>query len=129
MRKRITELTCRSNGWGNDRRKQELRQFIRGWVNYFKLADMKKLMIRIDEWYRRRLRMIIWKQWKRIRIRFSNLLKLGLTKSKVREFANTRKGYWQIASSPILNRTITTERLAKAGYTFFTDCYRKVRVN
>lgn len=129
MRKRIKELTSRSNGWGNEHRKQELRQYIRGWVNYFKLADMKTLMPRIDEWYRRRLRMIIWKQWKRIRTRFSNLLKLGLSKSKVREFANTRKGYWHIASSPILNRTITTERLAKAGYTFFTDCYRKVRVN
>lgn len=129
MRKRIKELTNRSNGWGNEHRKQELRQYIRGWVNYFKLADMKTLMPRIDEWYRRRLRMIIWKQWKRIRTRFSNLLKLGLSKSKVREFANTRKGYWHIASSPILNRTITTERLAKAGYTFFTDCYRKVRVN
>lgn len=129
MRKRIKELTNRSNGWGNEHRKQELRQYIRGWVNYFKLADMKTLMPRIDEWYRRRLRMIIWRQWKRIRTRFSNLLKLGLSKSKVREFANTRKGYWHIASSPILNRTITTERLAKAGYTFFTDCYRKVRVN
>lgn len=129
MRKRIKELTSRSNGWGNEQRKQELRQYIRGWVNYFKLADMKTLMPRIDQWYRRRLRMIIWKQWKRIRTRFSNLLKLGLPKSKVREFANTRKGYWHIASSPILNRTITTERLAKAGYTFFTDCYRKVRVN
>lgn len=129
MRKRIRTLTCRSNGWGNERRKQELRQFIRGWVNYFRMADMKGLLPKIDQWYRRRLRMIIWKQWKRIKTRFRNLLKLGISKYKVREFANTRKGYWHIANSPILTRTITTERLAKAGYPFFMDCYRNVRVN
>lgn len=126
MRERIKMLTCRSNGWGNARRKQELRQYIRGWTNYFRMADMKRLLPKIDEWYRRRLRMIIWKQWKRIKTRFRNLLKLGIPKSKVREFANTRKGYWHIANSPILKRTITTERLAKAGYPFFMDCYRKV---
>lgn len=129
MRERIRTLTCRSNGWGNERRKQELRQFIRGWVNYFRMADMKGLLPKIDQWYRRRLRMIIWKQWKRIKTRFRNLLKLGIPKYKVREFANTRKGYWHIANSPILTRTITTERLAKAGYPFFMDCYRNVRVN
>ncbi|MGC9353848.1 MAG: group II intron maturase-specific domain-containing protein, partial [Mariniphaga sp.] len=56
MKAKIKELTSRSNGWGNERRKEALRQYITGWVQYFKLADMKDLLIKTDEWYRRRLR-------------------------------------------------------------------------
>ena len=121
-------LTSRSNGWGYARRKQALRQYITGWVNYFKLADMDKLLLRVDTWYRRRLRMVIWKQWKRIRTRGRNLMKLGINKFKAWEWANTRNGYWHIANSYILARTITNERLNQAGYVFFSDYYRSVRV-
>lgn len=102
MKSKLKELTSRSNGWGNDRRKESLRQYIIGWVNYFKLADMQKLLLRIDEWYRRRIRMVIWKQWKRIITKQKNLVELGVKKSKAWEWANTRKGYWHIANSHIL---------------------------
>ena len=128
MKAKIKELTSRSNGWGNERRKEALHQYITGWVQYFKLADMDKLLIRTDNWYRRRLRMVIWKQWKRIRTKLKNLIRLGINKSKAWEWANTRKGYWHIANSFILSSSITNERLRKAGYVFFSDYYRKVRV-
>jgi len=111
---------------GYARRKAALRQYITGWVNYFKLADMKTLLKEVDKWYRRRLRMIIWKHWKRIRTRGRNLIKLGLNKYKAWEYANTRKGYWRTAKSPILSRTVTSDRLKQAGYVFFTDYYRLV---
>jgi len=127
MKAKIKELTSRSNGWGNERRKEALRQYITGWVQYFKLADMKELLIRTDEWYRRRLRMVIWKQWKRTKTKLKNLIRLGINKSKAWEWANTRKGYWHTANSFILSRTITNERLRKAGYVFLSDHYRKVR--
>lgn len=127
MKERIKLLTSRSNGWGNERRKEALRQYITGWVNYFKLADMKTLLLRIDEWYRRRIRMIIWKQWKRIRTRLANLIKLGINKYKAWEYANTRKSYWRTSNSPIVTRSITSDRLSQAGFIFFTDQYRKVR--
>ena len=127
MKERIRVLTSRSNGWGNARRKEGLIAFIRGWVNYFKLADMKTLLLVIVEWYRRRLRMVIWKQWKRVRTRLRNLIKLGLPKYKAWEYANTRKGYWNTSNSPILQRTLTNARLNAAGYLFFTDYYRKVK--
>ena len=128
LKAKIKELTSRSNGWGNDRRKNALRQYIIGWVHYFKLADMKSLLLQIDEWYRRRLRMVIWKQWKQIRTKFKNLVKLGVNKSKAKEWANTRKGYWRIARSAILNRTLSTKRLRQAGYLFLSDYYQNVRV-
>jgi len=128
MKSRIRLLTSRSNGWGYARRKEALRQYITGWVNYFKLADMQKLLERVDTWYRRRLRMVIWKQWKRLRTRGRNLMKLGIDKRKAWEWANTRKGYWHIANSYILSRTITNDRLSHVGYIFFSDFYRSVRV-
>src|SRR5574344_537665 len=53
MKEKIKELTSRSNGWGNERRKEALRQYVAGWVNYFKLANMKSLLLEIDGWYRR----------------------------------------------------------------------------
>ena len=128
MKARIKELTSRSNGWGNDRRKEALSRYIKGWVQYFRLADMKALLIRVDEWYRRRLRMVIWKQWKRIKTKIANLIKLGVKKQKAYEWANTRKGYWHVAGSYILSTTITSMRLRLAGYVFFSDYFMKVKV-
>ncbi len=127
MKSKIKELTSRSNGWGNARRKETLRQYITGWVNYFRLADMKKLLLQTDEWYRRRLRMVLWKQWKRISTRFVNLMKLGINKQKAWEFANTRKSYWRIAKSHILNTSVTNARLQATGYVFLADCYLNAR--
>lgn len=128
MKARIKELTSRSNGWGNERRKEALRQFIVGWVNYFKLADMQKLLVKVDKWYRRRLRMVIWKQWKRIGTKLKNLIRLGVKRSKAWEWANSRKGYWHLANSFILATTITTERLKQADFVFLSDQYQKVRI-
>ena len=128
MKARIRELTSRSNGLGNVRRKEELHQYITGWTNYFKLADMKKLLEKIDEWYRRRLRMVIWKQWKRIVTKGRNLIKLGVEKSLAWKWANTRKSYWRVSNSVILATTITKNRLKQAGYIFMLDYYLKVRV-
>ena len=128
MNEKVKLLTCRSNGWGNERRKLALRQYITGWVNYFKLANMKSMLIETDKWYRRRLRMVIWKQWKRIKTRFHNLMKLGVSRFQSMMFSNTRKGYWHTAKSPILSSSITNESLQKAGYIFFSTYYRSVRV-
>lgn len=128
MKAKLKELTSRSNGWSYKRRKQALRQYIVGWVNYFKLADMKTLLTRIDGWYRRRVRMVIWKQWKQIRTKITNLIKLGVDKSRAWQWANTRKSYWRIANSSVLKTTLTTEKLRKAGYVFFSDYYQKVHI-
>jgi len=128
MTEKIKTLTSRSNGWGGAKRKEKLRQYIRGWVNYFKLADMKILLKRTDAWYRRRLRMVIWKQWKRVRTRCKNLIKLGISCSQAYMFSNTRKSYWRTAKSPILSTSVSNESLQKAGYLFFSTYYLSVRV-
>jgi group II intron reverse transcriptase/maturase len=128
MKAKIKGITSRSNALGYEGLKLKLKQFITGWINYFKLADMKNLLIETDKWLRRRIRMYIWKRWKRIRTRYKMLKQLGLSHENAIKYANTRKGYWRIAKSQILSCTITDNKLRQAGYTFFTDYYKSVRV-
>ncbi|MDR9507287.1 group II intron reverse transcriptase/maturase [Brevibacillus agri] len=126
MKAKVKELTARSNGMGNEERAERLKRYIMGWVNYFKLADMKKLLQTTDEWMRRRIRMIYWKQWKRTRTRFQMLTSLGVPKSKAWEYANTRKSYWRTANSPILSRALDNNTMKSLGFLFFSDYYRQV---
>ncbi len=72
--------------------------------------------------------MVIWKQWKKIKTKQRNLVKLGITKYKAWEFVNTRKAYWRTSISPILASSITNELLKRAGYIFMSDYYKQVRV-
>ena len=126
MKGRVRELTARSNAMSNECRPQAVTRFVRGWINYFKLADMKKLLRDVDQWMRRRIRMVYWKQWKKNRTRFKMLQKCGIERGKAWEFANTRKAYWRVANSPIMARAIKTEQLRRKGYLFFSDCYEQV---
>jgi group II intron reverse transcriptase/maturase len=128
MKAKVKELTARSNALGYEQLKLKLKQFITGWVNYFKLADMKNLLKVTDEWLRRRIRMYIWKRWKKIRTRYTMLKKLGLSHNTAYKFACTRKGYWRVANSQILKVTVTNAHLKQAGYTFFWDYLKTVMV-
>jgi RNA-directed DNA polymerase len=125
FRAKLKELTGRSNGMGMDIRLIKLKQAIQGWVNYFGVADMKTLAKSLDEWLRRRIRMVVWKTWKRVRTRFKSLQRLGLDKDKAWQYANTRKGYWRISDSPILHRTLTNQTLQKRGLVSISAIYSK----
>jgi RNA-directed DNA polymerase len=70
MKNKIRELTDRNNGMSNAKREEEYQQFVRGWINYFRFADMKKLLQKTDEWARRRIRALYWKQWKKIKTKY-----------------------------------------------------------
>lgn len=124
MKGRIKEMTRKSKGWGNDYRRQKLAEYVRGWVNYYKLADMKGLMRETDEWLRRRIRAIYWKQWKRVKTRYRNLRALKLEEWQVHQIANSRKGYWRTAQ--MLSVALTNKIIAKLGYISMLDYYLKV---
>jgi RNA-directed DNA polymerase len=117
---KVKEITSRSNGMSIEMRKERLNWLISGWVNYFHIADMKKVAKELDQWIRRRLRMCYWKQWKKISTKHENLMKLGLNRYKAWEYANTRKSYWHIANSFILATTLTNEYLEKQGFLSLT---------
>lgn len=127
MRDKIRELTKRNNGWGNEYRTMKLTQFIRGWVNYFALADMKELLRQTDEWLRHKIRAIYWKQWKKVKTRYQMIKKYGFPKWKVEEMANCRKGIWR--SAHMLNSVLTKKEIGNLGCISMTDYYLKVCEN
>jgi len=113
---KVKEITSRSNGMSMETRMDKLDWLITGWVNYFHIADMEKVAKELDQGIRRRLRMCFWKQWRKISTKHENLVRLGVENKKAWEYANTRKGYWQTANSPILATTLTNEYLEKQGF-------------
>lgn len=127
MKDRIRELTRRNNGWSNEYRRQRLAEYVRGWINYYSMADMKGLMTETDEWLRRKIRTIYWKQWKRVRTRYRNLRALKLPEWQVHKLANSRVGYWRMGQ--VLSCALTNKIIAQLGYISMLDYYLKVCEN
>lgn len=102
---------------------KKMEATIVGWVNYFRIAKAKSKMEELDGWIRMRLRMGIWKQWKRPATRVKHLKRLGINPQKAYEWANSRKGYCRIARSAILQRALNNEYFARQGYVGFANHY------
>ena len=122
MKAKLKELTSRSNGWGYAKRKQKLEEYIRGWVGYYHLADMKRLLMETDSWLRRRIRMCIWKAWKLPKTRIKNLIRCGINKHDARRWGYV-KGYWRVSSSPIMHLAASSQKLHQAGYPTLMGSY------
>jgi group II intron reverse transcriptase/maturase len=127
MKDAIRNLTDRNNGMSNAAREDKYQQFVRGWIEYFKLADMKKLLKGIDEWARRRIRAVYWKQWKKIKTKYRMLKAIGCEHWRAKELACSRKGYWRMAQ--VLNQIFSIKIIAKLGYTSMLDYYLIVSEN
>ena len=126
MRRRVKELTSRRyvksyEGW-----KRKLKQFITGWVNYYKLADMRKLLRNTDSWMRRRIRMVFWIKWKRVRTRYQNLRKLGVSQKLAYMTANCRGRNWRMADSMAMEIALSREKLERAGFIGFQSYCKSV---
>ena len=107
LKNRLRAIMKRNSGVSNEDRPNILKRFVTGWVNYFKLADMKRLLKDTDEWLRRKIRAIYWKQWKKIKTRYAMIRKYKLPEWKVHEMANCRKGIWRAAL--MLNSVLTNK--------------------
>ena len=126
---KLKEITGRSDGKSIDYKIERLNQVTRGWINYFKIADMKKAMEKVSEHLRHRLRMCIWKYWKIPRARYKALRKLGIKEESAYMVANTRRGYYFVASTVVLHMAISNNRLKQKGLVFPLEYYSKVHIN
>ena len=108
---------------------EKIKVYGRGWMNYYGIASMKNPIDDLNGWLYRRIRMCIWKQWKLPRTRKRKLLGLGLPEWVAREGAYSRKGYWRMAGSGVLNRALTKERLIRWGFYDLSNAYQSVHVN
>ena len=124
FKEKVKSITNRNRGISMDLRLLKLNDSIKGWINYFGIANDKRKLLELDKWIRRRLRACIWKQWKKIRTRYRNLVKLGIDNWKAWEYANTRKGHWKISGSPILSKSLHNKYLESIGFVSLTQTYQ-----
>jgi RNA-directed DNA polymerase len=99
---RVRELTSRTRGVSTERMSEELSRYLRGWIGYFGKCETPSVLEGLEQWFRRRLRSAIWKQWKRGSVRFAELRKRGVGKDLAAQTAGSAHGPWRLANSPAL---------------------------
>ena len=128
LKRKLKQLTDRSWSISLDNRIKQINYVVRGWVNYFRIANMRQNIIDIDQHLRTRIRVIIWKQWKKITRREKALIQLGVEPKLAHNIACSRKGYQLICNTDWLKFAINIERLRKRGLVFLLDQYTKVHI-
>ena len=108
---------------------EKIKVYMRGWLNYYGIADMKNNIEDLNGWLYRRIRMCIWKQWKLPKTRKRKLLGLGLPEWAACEGAYSRKAYWRMSNTGVVKRALTKERLINWGYYDLATAYQSVHVN
>jgi RNA-directed DNA polymerase len=103
FKRKIRELTSRTRGISVEQMTKGLADYLRGWKAYFGFCETPMVLERLDKWLRHRLRAVIWKQWKRGRVRFANLCALGVNRSMAARTAGSAHGPWRIANSRALS--------------------------
>jgi len=106
FKEKIRELTNRTRSISLEERITKLNRYIMGWIGYFRLASAKSHCENLDQWIRRRLRMCLWKQWKRVRTRIRELRALGVPEWACYVMANSRRGAWEMSRN--INNALST---------------------
>nr|BAD18235.1 reverse transcriptase-maturase-endonuclease of group II intron 0661 [Halalkalibacterium halodurans] len=127
LKQRIRELTSRRHSMKMSDRLRRLNRYLTGWLGYYQLVDTPSILAQIDAWIRRRLRMIRWKEWKTPSARQKNLVRLGIKKAKAWQWANSRKGYWRVAHSPIMDYALNSEYWKGQGLMSLAERYQTRR--
>lgn len=99
---RVRELTQRTRGVSVETMVEQLGRYLTGWRGYFGFCQTPSVLQRLDRWLRRRLRLVVWKQWKYTRVRFAELRKRGLSKDLAAQTAGSAHGPWRLSNSPAL---------------------------
>jgi len=123
IKRKIKEQTQRRDPTPAKEKIKKMEAMIRGWVNYFAIAKAKSKMVELDYLVRTRLRIGIWKQWKKPRTKRINLQKLGIPSQKAYEWSYSRKGYCRASHSPILCRALNNEYFTRLRYIGFANHY------
>ena len=126
---KIRELTSRKQARSVEIILKRLKRYTVGWLGYYSIADMESNIKRLNEWIRRRIRQIYWKQWKKIKTKHDNLVKLGIDNENAWKWANSRKAYWRVANSHILAKSLTNKYLASVGYDDILERYKVLHSN
>ena len=108
---------------------ERIKVYARGWLNYYGIASMKKNIDDINGWLYHRIRMCIWKQWKKPKTKVRNLMRMGVPKDLAWQAGNSRRGYWFTTHTVAINMAMTKERLISSGFYDLATAYQSVHVN
>ena len=126
LKRELKVVTKKTTPSTFDERIKKLKEIQRGWINYFRMANMQSKLKELDSWLRNRLRYCIWTDWKKLERKRKNLIRLGISQGQAYAWSRTRMGGWAVAQSPILVTTITLKRLMQRGYESMLSYYEKV---
>lgn len=129
MKSKLKELSSRRSCQRIRPSLEKIKVYMRGWLNYYGIADMKNKIEDLNSWLYHRIRMCIWKQWKLPKTKKRNLMKLGIPEYFARQAANSRKKYWYVSGMGAVNRALTKERLINSGFYDLATAYQSVHVN
>jgi group II intron reverse transcriptase/maturase len=127
LRERVRRLTSRTWSVSMATRIGALNRFIAGWCAYFALADTPSVFDELDEWLRRRLRQVRWKEWKRYATRRRKLVALGIPEDQAGRWAASSKGSWRIAGSAPLQRALPNRYWSGLGLHGFRQSWHRLR--
>ncbi len=123
---KVRRLTGRTHGISMDILIHELTVYLRGWINYFGIAQGYQKCIDLDQWIRRRLRMCYWKQWRKVRTKVRNLIKLGVDTQLAVSCGISSKSFWHSARTKGINMAISNKFLADKGLVSLRDQWVKI---
>lgn len=107
----------------------KIRVYMRGWLNYYGIAAMKRAIEELNQWLYHRIRVCIWKMWKKPRSKMRYLMKLGVPKELAYRAANSRRKYWFVSNTVAVKMALTKERLIHKGYYDLAIAYQSMHVN
>jgi len=125
MKKKVKAITRKTRPLSFDQRLAELNSYLKGWLGYFRYANMQNKLKELDVWIRNRLRYCIWKHWKKPNKRMRSYIRMGLDAGQAYAWSRSRMGGWAQACSPIMKTTITIARLKRKGYIEFYDYFQR----
>src|SRR5215208_239268 len=117
FKQRVRELTRRTRGVRVETMVAQLSRYLTGWRGYFRFCQTPTVLRRLEEWTRRRLRSVIWKQWKQSRVRFAELTKRGVGKDLAAQTAGSAHGPWRLSNSPALTIALPNAYFLSLGLT------------
>ena len=129
MKQRLRELSSRRRVQSVIPALKKIEIYMRGWLNYYAVASMKRNIENLNGWLYHRTRMCIWKMWKRPRSKMKYLIKLGVPMEIAYMAANCRKGYWWTSNTLAVKMALTKERLISKGYYDLSNAYQSMHVN
>jgi group II intron reverse transcriptase/maturase len=129
FKSKLKELSSRRSVQSIRPALEKIKVYARGWLNYYGIASMKNPIDELNKWLYHRIRMCIWKQWKKPNTKKRNLIKLGIPEYFAHQAANSRRKHWYVSGMGAVNIALTKERLINSGFYDLATAYQSVHIN